>query len=678
MPGEANGATRCAVIVGPYQSGKTSLFEALLAACGSIPRKGSVKDGSTVGDTAPEARARGASTEMSVGYGNYLGDSWSFIDTPGGIEFAPEVRGACMIADLAIVVVDPEAAKAAAAGSILKFLDDHDVPHVVLINKIDIGAERVREVLAALQGHSARPLVLRQVPIREGDAVTGYVDLVSERAYRYRNGEPSALIELPGSVVEREVEARNQLLETLADYDDGLLEQLLEEVDPDKREVYAHLTETMQHDLLVPVVLGAAERDNGVQRLLKLIRHEGPSHAVTVARRGISLEGEPLAQVFRTVHAAHMGKLSYVRMWRGTIKDGDVLNGAKVSGIYRPLGTKLDKLPTASAGEVLAFGRMEPIQTGDVLSVSGGVPEAGMIWPAVPQPVYALALRVPDRNDEVKVSGALGKLAEEDPSLLVRHDAELGELILWGQGDNHLKVVVERLRNRFKLNVDTARPAVAYRETIRRPVEQHARHKKQSGGHGQFADIKVKVEPKPRGAGFEFADTIVGGTVPKQYIPAVEEGCRDFVRKGPLGFPVVDIKVTLTDGGFHSVDSSDMAFKIAARLALSEALPKCDPVLLEPIHEVTIAVPTESTSRVHGILSSRRGQILGFDAKDGWPGWDSVTAYLPESEMHDLILELRAQSQGLASFEWRFDHLSELTGRLADQVVQHRDQVGAR
>ena len=238
--------------------------------------------------------------------------------------------------------------------------------------------------------------------------------------------------------------------------------------------------------------------------------------------------------------------------------------------------------------------------------------------------------------------------------------------------------VIERLRNRFKLAVETGRPAVAYRETIRRSADQHARHKKQSGGHGQYADIKVKVEPVPRGTGFQFEEKIVGGSVPKQYIPAVEEGSRDYVKRGPLGFPVVDIKVTLYDGGFHSVDSSDMAFKIAARLALSEALPKCDPVRLEPIHEVTISVPSDATSRVHGILSSRRGQILGFDAKDGWPGWDAVTAYLPEAEIHDLILELRAQSQGLASFEWRFDHLSELTGRLADQVVQHREEADAR
>ncbi len=675
---EPGGATRCAAILGPYQSGKTSLFEALLQATGAVERKGTVKDGNTVGDTAPEARDRGASTEPSIGHGTYLGDEWTFIDTPGGIEFSLDARHAAMIADVAIVVVEPEMAKAAAAGPILKFLDDHDIPHAVLINKMDQAGERVRDLLSTLQGFSARPLALRQVPIRDDEQVTGYVDLVSERAYQYREGEPSALIELPSSVADREAEARAELLETLADFDDALLEQLLEEIDPDKKDVYAHLSDTLRADLLVPVLLGAGEHDHGIQRLLKFLRHETPDHAATVERRGIDVRDEAMAQVFRTVHAPHMGKLSHVRVWRGTVKDGEMLNGAKVSGIYQVTGAKLDKAGQAKAGDVVAFGRMDPILTGDVLTAEGGLPDEGLSWPEVPQPVYARALQVAERNDEVKLSGALTKLAEEDPSLLVKHDQELGELTLWGQGDTHLRVVADRLRNRFKLDVELSEPSVAYRETIRQRVDEHSRHKKQSGGHGQFADIRITVEPLSRGQGFEFAETVVGGAVPRNYIPAVEEGCREGCKRGPLGFPVVDVKVTLTDGQHHSVDSSDMAFKIAARSGLSEALSKAGPVLLEPIHQVAIAVPSEVTNRVHGILSSRRGQILGFDAKESWPGWDEVTAYLPEAEMHNLIQELRAQSQGMAFYTWHFDHLAELTGRLADKVVEHRETAGAK
>ena len=380
-----------------------------------------------------------------------------------------------------------------------------------------------------------------------------------------------------------------------------------------------------------------------------------------------------MAQVFKTVHAPHMGKLSHVRVWRGAVKDGESLNGAKVSGIYAASGGKLDKRPSAGPGDVVALGRMDPIQTGDVLTPDGGLPDKGLGWPEVPQPVFARALKVAERNDEVKLSGALAKLAEEDPSLLVSQDQELGELTIWGQGDTHLRVTADRLKTRFKLDVSLSQPSVAYRETVRDRVEEHSRHKKQSGGHGQFADIRITVEPTGRGTGFAFEEKVVGGSVPKNYIPAVEEGCREGCRRGPLGFPVVDVKVTLTDGQHHSVDSSDMAFKIAARSGLHDALAKAGPVLLEPVHQVTIAVPSDATSKVHGILSSRRGQILGFDAKEDWPGWDTVTAYLPEAEMHDLILDLRAQSQGLATFTWSFDHLQELTGRLADRVVEHHE-----
>jgi elongation factor G len=690
---------RCAVIVGPYQSGKTALFEALLGATGlgatgAASRKGNGKDRNTTGALASEAREQGSDTELSIGWGHFLGEDWSFIDTPGGIEFQLEARHACMIADLAIVVAEPEAGKALSAGPILRFLDVHDIPHVILVNKVDALGERVRDILEALRSVSARPLALRQIPIREGEEVTGYVDLVSERAYRYRAGETSDPITMPDTVTEREAEARAELLEALADFDDALLEQLVEEQTPERERIYGDLTATLTDDLLVPVLLGSGEADHGIQRLLKLIRHEGPTHARTMARRGLDRPGDDglapgaggpvMAQVFKTQHAAHVGKLSHVRVWRGTIKDGQMLNGVKVSGLSRVLGDKLEKRSQAGPGEVVALGRMEPVLTGDILTPeanmpeanmpAANMPEAGMLkpdlgWPEPIQPVYAAALRVGDRGDEVKLSGALAKLVEEDPSLLVHHDADMGEMVLWGQGEGHLRAVLAKLTGRFKLSVTAERPAVAYRETIRKPVERHARHKKQSGGHGQFGDVTIRVEPRPRGSGFAFEQKVVGGAVPKQYIPAVEQGCRDATKQGPLGFPVIDVGVTLLDGQSHAVDSSDMAFKLAGRQAMAEALEAASPVLLEPIHEVVVSTPTDTTSRMHGILSGRRGRILGFDTKDGWPGWDTVTAYLPEAEMGDLILDLRAQSRGLAFFEWRLDHLTELTGRLADQIT---------
>jgi elongation factor G len=380
--------------------------------------------------------------------------------------------------------------------------------------------------------------------------------------------------------------------------------------------------------------------------------------------------GEPLAQAFKTVHAPHAGKLTFVRIWRGTVTDGMSFGDTRVGGIARVSGGSQTKVQKAAAGEVVALGRMEAVKTGDLLLPDRiAAPE---IWPEAPPPVFAAAIAAQNRNDEVKLSGALGRLTEEDASLAFEHSPDTGELILRGQGDIHLQIAMDRLRRRFNVAVAGHAPQVPYKETIRRGVAQHARFKRQSGGHGQFADVHVEIKPLARGSGFTFIDRIVGGVVPRQYIPSVEIGARDATARGPLGFPVVDLSVALTAGQFHEVDSSDMAFRTAGRMAMAEGLPKCEPVLLEPIWEVTIATPQEYTPKAQRILSSRRGQILGYDARPGWEGWDEVKAYLPQSEMHDLIIELRSLTLGVGSYTARFDHLSELTGRLADRVIETR------
>jgi elongation factor G len=287
----------------------------------------------------------------------------------------------------------------------------------------------------------------------------------------------------------------------------------------------------------------------------------------------------------------------------------------------------------------------------------------------LPPPVYAMALRPRERKDEVKLSTSLQRLAEEDPSLRIAQNQETGETLLSGNGEMHLRVAVERLESKYQIVVDSHRPSVPYAETIRKSVTQRGRHKKQSGGHGQFGDVVLDIKPLPRGTGFEFTDTITGGVVPKQYIPSVETGVRDYLKAGPLGFPVVDVAVNLADGSYHSVDSSDMAFQQAARLAMKEGMAACSPVLLEPIVKVEVYTPSETTARVTAIVSQRRGQILGFDARAGWPGWDVVEAMMPQAEIADLIIELRSATAGVASYTARFDHMSELTGRLADEVM---------
>ncbi|MDH3703743.1 MAG: elongation factor G [Alphaproteobacteria bacterium] len=673
MSGRTPSAPRCAAIVGSYLSGKTTLLESLLFACGAIHRKGTVKDGNTVGDASPEARARNMSIEVTAAAAEFLGEQWHFLDCPGSVEFSQDTYTALMVADVAVVVCEPEASRALTLAPLFHFLDLHNIPHMVFINKMDTANDRVREVLEALQSVSDRTLALRHVPIRDGDQITGYVDLASERAYQYKPGQASSLIEVPEGAQDRNESARQELLETLADFDDALLEQLLEDVVPPKDEIYQHLTRELQETRIVPVFLGAAEQDHGVRRLMKALRHETPGPEQTLERLG-GADGDPLVQVFKTYHLAHTGKLSVARIWRGSVEDGMSFGEHRVSGLSQMKGHTLDKITKAYAGDVVGLGRLEAIKSGDVLTAEG-VSSKGLSWLDPLPPVFSAAIAAEKREDEVKLSTGIARVVEEDPSIVVEHNDDTHELVLWGQGDIHLQVVADKLRDRYNVAVTMKRPQVPYKETIRKPIQQHARHKKQSGGHGEFGDVHLEIKPVARGAGFEFIDKISGGVVPRQYIPAVEHGVKEYMTEGPLGFPVIDISVTLYDGQHHSVDSSDMAFRRAGILAMKDGLPQCEPVLLEPIATVSISVPSEFTGQAQSVISKRRGQILGFDAKAGWGGWDEVKAHMPQSELHDLIVDLRSLTLGVGTFEWNFDHLSEITGRDAEMIVAHRKEA---
>jgi elongation factor G len=664
-------SARCIALVGPYLSGKTTLLEAILARTGAITRQGRIADQNTVGDASPEARAHGMSVELNVADVDFLGDRFTFIDCPGSIEFQSESAAVIAACDAAIVVTEPDEKRVPALQLILKQLEDLGVPRFVFLNKIDSFNTPVREIIPTLQPASARPLVLRQVPIWENGIATGYVDLASERAYVYREHAPSEIIELPEAVREREQQARFQMLEKLADYDDELMEQLLSDMPPPRDRVFDDLARELREGLICPVLLGSAEHGNGIFRLLKALRHEAPFIEHTARR--LKLENaRSAAHIMKTIHAGHGGKLSLARIVAGEFADGQTVMGdgseERIAGVFTLVGAEVKKRGPAKAGDTVALGRLERIRTGETITrEKGGIRRIEGV--PLSAAVYGVAIELNDRKDEVKLSNAMARLTEEDPALRLEHVQDTHQMVLWGQGEMHLRVALERLARKYGIAVKTRPRQVAYKETIRKPIEVRGRHKKQTGGHGQFGDVVISIEPLRRGEGFRFSEKIHGGVVPRQFIPSVEIGVKDYLQQGPLGFPVVDVAVTLLDGSYHSVDSSDMAFRQAGRLAMSEGMPKCSPVLLEPIMHVTISVPSDATSKVNAMISQRRGQILGFDAREGWPGWDVVEAKLPESEIQDLIVELRSATAGVGTFTTRFDHLAEVTGKLAEQVV---------
>jgi elongation factor G len=664
-------------LVGPYGSGKTTLLESILAVTGAVQRKGAIAQKNTVGDTSPEARARQMGVDVNCATTKYLDESFTFLDCPGSIEFLQETLNILPGIDAAVVVCEPDPAKVQMLKPYLKRLGDLGIPHFLFVNKVDKAGGNVRDLLTALQQASDKPLLMRQIPIVEDGAVKGFVDLALERAFVYSPHAESKLVDLTGDMQEEEKQARFAMLEKLADYDEHLMEELLSDQEPPRDEVFTDLSKELADGLVVPVLIGSAEGDNGIRRLLKALRHEVPDVSVAAARLGLKTNGDAIVQVLKTYNGAH-GKLSLARVLSGTLKDGASLNrrdgsDARVGGMFALKGETQAKLTEAKAGDTVALGRLEGVATGETLASSKlALPKVEIEQLPV---VYGMAIETTDRKDEVKLTAAMHKLEEEDPSLHFAQDAELQQMALAGQGEIHLKVAVEKLASKYGLKVATHRPRVPYKETIKKSAKQHGRHKRQSGGHGQFGDVHIEIKPLPRGSGFVFEDQIKGGVVPRNFIPSVEKGVADYLKQGPLGFPVVDVGVALVDGSFHAVDSSDAAFQTAARIAMTEGMPACAPVLLEPVMKVRIHVPSDATSKANQVVSGRRGHLMGFDSRPGWNGWDSVEAEMPLSELHDLIIDLRSLTQGVGSFEMAFDHLSELSGKLAEQVVSSHKQA---
>ena len=672
MPGEVKG-TRVIALVGPAGAGKTSLAEALLYASGTTDRQGSVANGSSIGDSSGEARQRGGSTETNLYNFTYLGDKYAIIDAPGSVGFSADAARGIAVADVAIVVVDPDPARAALAAPALRALDELGIPHLLFVNRIDQAHGRIRDLLTALQPMSVSPLIARQIPIREGEKITGFVDIALERAYHYVPGKPSEPIALPDEYAEREAQARTQMLEQLADHDDALLEQLLMDEVPEPGTIFADLRRETSDNLGVSVLFGSAQNGWGVRRLLKALRHEAPGPESTAARLSVDA---PALYAFKIYHGGSVGRLALARAIGGSIQEGSDFKSSggehgRLGALFSVQGDKTAKIAEAGNGDIVAIGKVDAVKGGEWLGAGKLPPPVDIELPARN---CTLAIEPADRKDDVKLSGALARILEEDASLTLEQDEASHEMRLRGVNDEHLKTTLAKLKRRYGVEVSHHAPSIGYRESIRKPVAHvRGRHKKQSGGHGQYGDVIIEIRPLGRGEGFRFEEKIHGGAIPKQWIPAVEQGVKDAMQKGALGFPVVDVAVTLVDGSYHSVDSSELAFRLAGRIAMQEAMGQAVPHLLEPVQKLVLVTPASSTSRVSSAVASRRGQMLGMGPREGWAGWDRIEALIPEAELGGLEAELRSMSQGLASYEAEFDHLAELSGHLADKVVQQHE-----
>lgn len=636
---------RVFTVLGPSQSGKTTLVQHLAALEG--------------GAAKPEPADHLALTRFA-----FMGEDWCAIDVAGGPEYAAMSRGALMASDIAVLCVPPDPEAAMLAAPWLRAIEASGTPCLIFVNKMDAAEARMRDIVAALQDYSSHAIVLRQVPIREGGQVVGAVDLISERAWRYRAGSTSTLVEMPAAVRDRESEARTELLEHLSDFDDRLLEQLIEDRIPATGNLYSIAARETQEKAVVPAFMGAGLHNNGVLRLMKALRHEAPQVAGLRARLG----GAAIAVAFHAQSRKHLGKVAFLRALAEGVATGAQLGGGNLGGLNGLNGTAAPSpLPP---GEVALAVKSDQLSAGQPLTAEAALPVPAAVRGH--PPMLARVLVPANDRDEVRLSAALARLAETDPCLAVEQDADSGHALLRVQGPMHLRRVIEMLAEDFGIAVEASPRPGRWKETISQPVATHYRHRKQTGGAGQFADVVLSVTPRGRGEGFAFDEVVKGGAVPRNYIPSVEEGAREAMGRGPLGFPVIDVGVTLSDGKHHAVDSSDHAFRTAGRMGVKEALAQAGPVLLQGIERVHIHVPSACSGALVSLVSTLKGQVLGFDRDPDRRGWDVFRALLPAAAEEELMHALAGATQGTGWFEAEFDHYEEVYGREAEAISKAR------
>jgi elongation factor G len=659
--------------VGPHHGGKTTLVEAILSHTGAIGRRGAIAEGTTVTDHEPEDVAHLQSTTVGLAHAAADGIEMTFIDTPGFVDFFEETKQSLAGVDAAVVVVEADPGRIVQTQAIVDHLEATKMPHIFVINKMDRPGADFSGTLAALQNAYGRHVVAEQVPLGSAESFSGYVDLAEMAAYRFTSEAPGEKREeIPAETADTAKQLHTELLEAMADFDDHLMEELLEGVEPPLEEIERDLCSECSHDQVVPVLVAAGSTGAGIAALVRAIEKwfPSPGQAPLTDAEGRPIQpeanGPVIARIIKTAIHPQSGKLSVARVIAGTIKSDATLTNVtkrdekvRLGGLYRLQGKKQEPLSEAGPGTIVALARLESVSTGDTLTSNGHK----VLLPRVPvaEPVFAVAIKPKERIDEAKISQMLARIVDEDPALRLDRADVTHELLLLGSGEQHVAIAVERLSRKYKVEVETAAPTIPYQETITGGTEIHSRYKHQTGGHGQFGDVWLRFEPRERGAGVTFDEKIVGGVVPRQFIPAVEKGVREALAHGASGYPVTDLHVTLFDGQYHDVDSSEQSFKTAAGMGVREALPKCNPVVLEPIAHVHVIVPPVYTSTVIQQLTGKRGQILGMNPADR-AGFDVVEAYVPAVELSRYITELRTATQGLGTYRWQHERYDPVPG----------------
>ena len=680
--------TRNIGIMAHIDAGKTTTTERILFYTGKIHKIGETHEGAAQMDWMEQEQERGITITSAATTCHWRDHRINIIDTPGHVDFTVEVERSLRVLDGAVAVFCAKGGVEPQSETVWRQADKYNVPRMAFINKMDIvGADFFNVIEMIRDRLKANPVPI-QIPIGKEDNFIGVVDLVNMNARIYNDdlGEDIEVVDIPEDLVDLAEEYRENLLENIAEYDEDLMMKYLEGEEITPEEIIKAIRKATIEVEITPVLCGSSYKNKGVQPLLDAIVDYMPSPLDIPPVKGVAVDSdeelerissddEPFsALAFKIVTDPYVGKLAYFRVYSGTLKAGSyVYNSIKgkkerVGRILLMHANKREEVDEVYAGDIAAAVGLKDTSTGDTLCDENN--PIILETMEFPEPVIEVAIEPKTKASQEKMSAALAKLAEEDPTFRTSTNEETGQILIAGMGELHLEIIVDRLLREFKVEANVGNPQVAYKESISVPAEADTKYVRQSGGRGQYGHVKIKIEPQESGVGYEFVNKIVGGVIPKEYIPAVDAGIQEAMQSGILGgYPVVDVKVTLFDGSYHEVDSSEMAFKIAGSMAFKEAMAKAKPVLLEPIMKVEVIMPEEYMGDVIGDINSRRGRVEGMELRNGA---QVVNAYVPLSEMFGYATDLRSNTQGRATYSMEFDHYEAVPNNIAEEVLGHK------